>query len=402
MEQFGQWPKAQEGFYHAINRVHSTNSKGIQLRNISTRSEPLMWEEQWVRCARQLDQWSVLDKVGRNLVHPELILESSWRLSDWKTLKSMFTKYTLTEAPHRKLYQIYIAITDKKLQDREMERLCEQGVQVSLREWQTLPSFISNAHTPLLQRFQRLVELQESAQMLQDINNYIRQGAKLHHDIKNFITTWRERLCNTWEDIPVWSDVLTWRIHMFNLMQDSFSAQPEMTHQFSRVHDTPWTVIKFAQVARKQQLASVSITNLAKLYNFVRMDATDAFNKLREHVKVCLQNSQEIKSALAIINSTGLDYFNVEQKAEMFRLKGEALQNLGYGDESNTSFSACLSISDSYGKGWLSWGLFCDRVFTLKKDLQWAEHSVVCYLQAISYQNNKVTHMFALDNISQS
>jgi transformation/transcription domain-associated protein len=86
------------------------------------------------------------------------------------------------------------------------------------------------------------------------------------------------------------------------------------------------------------------------------MDAVDAFTKLREQIKTCLQSPIEIRAALNIISSTNLDYFNAEQKAEMFRLKGEALQHLGYGDESNTAFSACLSICDSYGKGWLSWG----------------------------------------------
>jgi transformation/transcription domain-associated protein len=39
--------------------------------------------------------------------------------------------------------------------------------------------------------------------------------------------------------------------------------------------------------------------------------------------------------------------------------------------------------------GWLSWGIFCDRVYTLKKDLQWAEHAVVCYLQAIAHKSNR-------------
>lgn len=39
----------------------------------------------------------------------------------------------------------------------------------------------------------------------------------------------------------------------------------------------------------------------------------------------------------------------------------QALQHLGYGDESNAAFSSCLSICDTYGKGWLTWGVFCDR-----------------------------------------
>jgi transformation/transcription domain-associated protein len=82
-------------------------------------------------------------------------------------------------------------------------------VQSSLREWQSLPPFVGNGHLELLQRFQRLVELMESAQMLSDIHS----RNQITH-FKSFITTWRERLCNKWEELPVWNDVLTWRNHV--------------------------------------------------------------------------------------------------------------------------------------------------------------------------------------------
>ena len=57
----------------------------------------------------------------------------------------------------------------------------------------------------------------------------------------------------------------------------------------------------------------------------------------------------------------------------------------------NTAFSACLSVWDSYGKGWASWASFCDRVFTLKKDIQWADHALVCYIQAIASKYKRAT-----------
>ena len=74
------------------------------------------------------------------------------------------------------------------------------------------------------------------------------------------------------------------------------------------------------------------------------MEARDAFAKLREQVKICMQNPDEMKAALNLINSTNLDYFNAEQKAELFRLKAETLQHLGKGDLSNHAYSAALSV----------------------------------------------------------
>ena len=179
------------------------------------------------------------------------------------------------------------------------------------------------------------------------------------------------------ENVSVWSDIMQWRANMFNIISQSYAAPAD--NGGYRINDSPWTIIKLAATARKQQLPTVALTTLAKLFtqSSPPLSSDDSFNKLREHVRTCLQSPTEMSAALNIISATNLDYFQQEQKAEMFRLKGEALQHLGYGDESNTAFSACLSICDHYGKGWLSWGSFCDRVFSLKKDIQWSDHALV-------------------------
>ena len=34
-------------------------------------------------------------------------------------------------------------------------------------------------------------------------------------DVKGVVSTWRERLPNKWDDITVWTDLLSWRQHVF-------------------------------------------------------------------------------------------------------------------------------------------------------------------------------------------
>jgi transformation/transcription domain-associated protein len=250
-----------------------------------------MWEEEWAKCAKQLNQWEVLNKFAQTVLHPQLQLECSWRLSDWQRLKHILESgvglNVHTVDPNRKLYQLYLAINDRKTQDREIDRLCDRSIQLALREWQALPDFVNNrwvvttlsllsiialfihcifflrqqqggcnharfcpnhslpslsitrsltfrflhqqnSHLDLLQRFHRIVELQESAQMLVDITTYARQGQL--PPLRNFITTWRERLANKWEEIPVWSDILTWRNHMFSLVTASFPNTQDPTN----------------------------------------------------------------------------------------------------------------------------------------------------------------------------
>ena len=57
-------------------------------------------------------------------------------------------------------------------------------------------------------------ELQESAQMLMELNNAQRVGSV--PDLSSILNTWRERLPNTWEELPAWNDLISWRNHMFS------------------------------------------------------------------------------------------------------------------------------------------------------------------------------------------
>ena len=98
-----------------------------------------------------------------------------------------------------------------------------------------------------------------------------------------------------------------------------------------------------------------------------------------------MQSPDDVPAAIALISASSIDRFSREQRAELFRLKGEALEHLGLGEEAHKAFSSSLSLCDEYGKGWMSWGNFCDQLFSLQKDRQWAEYTLSCYLQAVKY-----------------
>lgn len=48
-----------------------------------------MWTQQWLKCAKELNQWDVLLEIGlnRNWKDPFLVLESSWRNPNWTQMK---------------------------------------------------------------------------------------------------------------------------------------------------------------------------------------------------------------------------------------------------------------------------------------------------------------------------
>ena len=106
---------------------------------------------------------------------------------------------------------------------------------------------MSQSHVGLLQLFQQFVELQESTHVLAGVvppqtnglcacrlrtiatkvaaarmankmrRLCIRTGPaqQLITDVKGVVSTWRERLPNKWDDITVWTDLLSWRQHVF-------------------------------------------------------------------------------------------------------------------------------------------------------------------------------------------
>ena len=106
---------------------------------------------------------------------------------------------------------------------------------------------------------------QESRQMLEIISKY----QKAHHQpspiqLKNYLHTWRDRLPNEWEGIPVWNDIVSWRNQLFAFVMQRVPSS--LVHSSPLLHDTPWTTIKLAQIARKHQLTAVALTSLAQLF----------------------------------------------------------------------------------------------------------------------------------------
>lgn len=61
LEQFGLWSRAQELYYGAMSKLQ-THPEDALVRAAS-RSETMMWEEEWVRCAKNLNQWDVSHSV---------------------------------------------------------------------------------------------------------------------------------------------------------------------------------------------------------------------------------------------------------------------------------------------------------------------------------------------------
>jgi transformation/transcription domain-associated protein len=388
----GKIKEAQQIHFNAITRAHSGQIPRDKLCNF----EMALWEGRWVNCARQLGQWPLLSEFARAVNHPDMILECAWKLADWNSANDMKNAPSVIAAcesgdPATKIRQIYVALEKTKMQ--EVDALCKDCIQMCLHKWRSFPVLGAEAQMPLLQLFHQLVELQESAAMVAEIQ----RDSRAHQlpDFKPLLSTWRERLPNKWDNISVWDNILVWRNHMFSTICEQFQwAEPQ---QLACMHDTPWTVIKLAHTARKQSLGDVCLNALSKLSSVSTMDVQDVFEKLREQIIICYESPSEQRNGLSMINNTNLDYFSPHQKAELFTLKAQFLRGLAPASgEINRCFSHALAICDSYGQGWADWAEYCDSQFDQKPtELHYAVQAMACYLQAVYHKGSSSKLMLA-------
>ncbi|XP_057972938.1 transcription-associated protein 1-like isoform X2 [Malania oleifera] len=390
--QHGYWQCAQSLFYQALIKA----TQGTY-NNTVPKAEMCLWEEQWLHCATQLGQWDALADFGKTIENYEILLDNLWKLPDWIYMKDhVIPKAQVEETPKLRLIQAFFALHDRNANGvGDAENIVVKGVDLALEQWWQLPEMSVHARVPLLQQFQQLVEVQESARILVDIANGNKHSGGsvvgvhggIYADLKDILETWRLRTPNEWDNLSVWFDLLQWRNEMYNAVIDAFKDFGTTNSQLHHLgyRDKAWNVNKLAHIARKQGLNDACVTILDKMYGHSTMEVQEAFVKIREQAKAYLEMKGELSSGLHLINSTNLEYFPVKHKAEIFRLKGDFLLKLNDCDGANISYSNAISLFKNLPKGWISWGSYCDMAYQDTHEEIWLEYAVSCFLQGIKF-----------------
>ncbi|KAJ3340111.1 hypothetical protein HDU93_007336 [Gonapodya sp. JEL0774] len=368
-EQMGMWTQAQ-GLYEAAQAKAKTGVLAF------SEGEYYLWEDHWVNCTQKLQQWDILADFSRMEGNVELLLECAWRISDWTADKENLQQnvMALPDAFHsrRKFFEAFLLLQPDKAQD----------FQKSYEEQQ--------------------VELTEALHIQSNLaaTNETNIDGK-SQELKGLLQTWRERLPNQFEDINLWSDLVSWRQHIFSTINRSYlpllpllsqggsGTNPSSSYGYRGYHETAWIINRFAHVARKQGLTDVCISSLSRIYTLPNIEIQEAFYKLREQAKCHFQSPTEYASGLDVINNTNLVYFNSQQKAEFFTLKGQFLSKLQLHEEANQAFSSASQIEMNAPKAWAAWGQYNDRMFKEQPtELKWGANAINCYMQAAGLYKN--------------
>ncbi|KAI1645032.1 uncharacterized protein F4817DRAFT_192555 [Daldinia loculata] len=408
-EQNGMWDKAQK-MYEAAQIKARTGVIPF------SQGEYMLWEDHWVLCAQKLQQWDILQDFAKHENLQDLLLECAWRGIDmWQTQEQrdsldMVIKGVM-DAPtaRRAFFQSFMSLLkfhNKQETGQDFSRVCDEAIQLSIRKWHQLPKRLTAAHIPLLHNFQQLVELHDASVICQSLANTNQTNLDVKSgELKLLLGSWRDRLPNIWDDITDWQDLVTWRQHIFGLINNTYlQLLPQQgqgangaSFAYRGYHETAWIINRFAHVARKHNLPDVCIAQLSRIYTLPNIEIQEAFLKLREQARCHYENPAELSSGLDVINNTNLNYFNNQQKAEFFTLKGMFLEKLNQKEDADAAYGTALYYDIGKAKAWAEWGYFNDRKFKEDpKDLNSARQAVTSYLQAIgSYKSGKARKLIA-------
>ncbi|KAM0149981.1 hypothetical protein ACHAQE_008793 [Botrytis cinerea] len=400
-EQNGMWDKAQTMYEHAQIKARTGALPFSQ-------GEYILWEDHWVLCAQKLQQWEVLQDFAKHENFPDLLLESHWRQFDiWQEAESRESLDNIIKGvmdaptPRRTFFQGFMSLLKlhKKTETQaDFNKVCDEAIQLSIRKWHQLPKRITNAHIPLLQNFQQLVELHDASVICQSLSQTTAANLDVKSgELKLLLGTWRDRLPNVWDDITAWQDLVTWRQHIFALINSTYlNLLPQQapnangaSFAYRGYHETAWIINRFAHVARKHNLPEVCINQLSRIYTLPNIEIQEAFLKLREQAKCHYQNPNELNNGLDVINNTNLNYFGPTQKAEFYTLKGMFQEKLGLRDEASEAYGMALFFEIKLPKAWAEWGYFNDRLFKANlTDYTFARNALSCYLEAAGLFKN--------------
>ncbi|KAI0119620.1 hypothetical protein F4814DRAFT_249005 [Daldinia grandis] len=408
-EQNGMWDKAQK-MYEAAQIKARTGVIPF------SQGEYMLWEDHWVLCAQKLQQWDILQDFAKHENLQDLLLECAWRGIDmWQTQEQrdsldMVIKGVM-DAPtaRRAFFQSFMSLLkfhNKQETGQDFSRVCDEAIQLSIRKWHQLPKRLTAAHIPLLHNFQQLVELHDASVICQSLANTNQTNLDVKSgELKLLLGSWRDRLPNIWDDITDWQDLVTWRQHIFGLINNTYlQLLPQQgqgangaSFAYRGYHETAWIINRFAHVARKHNLPDVCIAQLSRIYTLPNIEIQEAFLKLREQARCHYENPAELSSGLDVINNTNLNYFNNQQKAEFFTLKGMFLEKLNQKEDADAAYGTALYYDIGKAKAWAEWGYFNDRKFKEDPtDLNSARQALTSYLQAIgSYKSGKARKLIA-------
>ncbi len=354
-EQLGQFQPALEYYTQSIKLLQTDQIPSSSSNRFFQLDEYSFLEQHWIKCTKELNQWDILMSYCKQQSNRDhlLYLDCTWRSGNWSLMKETLgqldamcngTNMNLTNSSVQTfqflnqnptltqstiisniltikdfqwkfaLYRCYLTLCstitntdDPTIYQTTMnitERLIDYCSLNALKEWKHLPNYVSNSHLNLLQASQRIIELQESAQILLNIqtntnnnnNNTstsiistttngntsttttnIRQTTNIH-ELKTIVKTWKSRLPLINDSLSFWNDIFTWRELQYGTISSQFDKDLNITNAsitnnlnstntgqvLLGIHAIAQSITQLGKIARKHHMPNVCMEILSR------------------------------------------------------------------------------------------------------------------------------------------
>lgn len=117
-EQMGYFDEAQNVYESVMLKCKQEISNGLDSADLNT--EIQLWEDHWIRCTKELNDWNILISYAQSNKdkYAFLLMDCAWRVSDWNLMKQTLSRAKqLTSKQlnfNLSLYNGYVAVLSQK------------------------------------------------------------------------------------------------------------------------------------------------------------------------------------------------------------------------------------------------------------------------------------------------
>lgn len=446
----GTSPGIKTGLTYSIHGFHA-RAEEVYVTELGKRSssvsklEQCVCEQELIKAAKNLEHWDVLSDFANRASHADLNLEASFKLGNLSgALKAVNdSDQVLEDSPN--VFSMRAALLLRENKVFEADKFYYRGMMLALEHWWKLPQVVTDAHEHMMHSFQQLVEVNEAAKSM----NQLEKGQV--DTALQTLEAWNSRLPNLWEPFTWWSSIESLRSHLREAIADRAQAQmnaqqnalqhlqnvqqqtrEQQTQQqainqrlqqlqrlvsFAKTDKSSRSSQRLAAIARKQGEAEMALRLLEQREDqqppqqvnqshYHRQTHQDSirFMRLTEQVKALLAKSNEGTgedpgAALSQLEMQNLEQYPESYKAELFRLRAEALHCAGDLDGASQAYVTSVALYRALPQAWMGWGEHADYRGNMydsptsgamvpssgMSKWQWYEYAVTCYLQAARY-----------------
>lgn len=379
LQQIGKTREAQQQY-------EATQRKAGERRISFNEEEYGRWQEEWIGCAKELQQWDVCYNLGIHKGDCSLSVESMWHMSDFNSQVDVGNFKALVslqeEGFEKEFYETFVSLFGE-YSGEKIRRCVIEGI----KQMRSYPRG-SGAGARILMYLQIVMEMVESEPIF---NNRM----DTMESLTSILFRWKDKEPLGHEGLGIWGLFRTWRRHVYSRLgglekmyggevrvheemgvvgsrrspMQAGVAVKEMVENGLRIrrevgikgiNETARVLNGFAGAAIEHGHHDVALFSLKEMFDLSSIKVGDAFQKV-VHELECLLSKREYKAGMELCGSTNIQHFNEMQSSVLFSLRGQFSERQGRHAEAERLYLQSVQICNVVGENWLRWGSYLFR-----------------------------------------